>query len=230
MRQFDKIFVINSRNRSDRFRNMCNRFKQLGLTDGDDYHAREQFKTEYRFDAIHGGEIDWSRPEYSGLIVDDSKVPLNNGEIGCWISHRTIFKMIKESGWKKTLILEDDALFCIGFPELLEYIYPIIPEYDMLYFGQWNYDKGVEQGEKAALKEKVAECENRGVYKAERCWLTHAYVVDNSIIDILLDNTKILYASFDRVLADIQEKEKLKVYAIHPALITQDGTKSSLRN
>jgi GR25 family glycosyltransferase involved in LPS biosynthesis len=216
MKMFDKIFWINSRNRADRYRNMIGRLAELNIE-------------AERFNAIHGGEINWNDPEYAEFYISNTKKNLNLGEKGCFISHRTIYKAIKENGWKKTLILEDDAKFCPDFLNQLNKVYPNVPEYDLLYFGQWNYDKGVVEGEKSALRDKVCEVEGKGIYKAVRCWLTHAYVVDLSIIDLLLDNTKNLYGSIDLVLSDIQEKEKLKVYAIYPSLITQDGTMSSLR-
>lgn len=217
MKQFDKIFWINSRNRSDRFINMKKRLGDLGI------------KAE-RFEAIHGGEINWTLPEFGIFYIDKVKKALNNAEIGCYMSHRTIYEMIKKEGWKKTLILEDDALFDLNFTEIFDELHDSCSDYDMLYFGQWNYDKEVIQGEKSALRDLVLTIKERSVYRAERCWLTHAYAVDLSIIDILLSQTKNLYGSIDNVLADIQENNKLKVYAIHPALIKQDGTRSSLRD
>lgn len=217
MKQFDKIFWINSKNRPDRFNNMKKRLTEL------DVRAE-------RFSAIHGGEINWALPENAMFYIDKVKKTLNNAEIGCYMSHRTIYEMIKKEGWKKTLILEDDALFDPAFMEIFNDLYDCCSDYDMLYFGQWNYDKGVVQGEKSALKDLVLTVKERSVYKAERCWLTHAYAVDLSIVDTLLSQTKNLYASIDNVLADIQENNKLKVYAIHPALIKQDGTRSSLRD
>jgi glycosyl transferase family 25 len=216
MKMFDKIFWINSKNRADRFRNMKERLTTLGIV-------------AERFEAIHGGAVDWNNEEYKEYYIQDVKKELNNGEKGCFLSHRTIYKLIKKNGWKKTLILEDDALFCTDFLNVINKVYTEVPEYDMLYLGQWNYDKGVIEGEKKALKEKVSEVDGIGIYKAERCWLTHAYVVDSSVVQTLLDQTKNLYASIDHVLSDIQEKEKLKVYAVYPNIITQDGTASSLR-
>jgi GR25 family glycosyltransferase involved in LPS biosynthesis len=218
MKQFDKIFWINSKNRSDRFRNMKERLK------AQDIQAE-------RFCAIYGGEISWNEPKYKDFSMSHPYgETLNLGEIGCFMSHRAIYEMIKKEGWKKTLILEDDAVFCEGFKEIFDTLYNNLPEYDMLYLGQWNYDKGVIGGDAKALKEKIAQAGKIGLYKAERCWLTHAYAVDNSIIDILLDNTKDLYDSIDRVLSDIQEKQKLKTFAIFPSIVTQDLTASSIRN
>lgn len=213
----DKIFWINSKNRPDRYRNMIERLAQLNIS-------------AERFPAIYGGEIDWNDREHSMFYQQDIKQDLNNGEKGCFLSHREIYKIIKTSDWNKVLILEDDALFMPGFLEDFESLIKQVPEYDMLYLGQWNYDEDVVKGETSALKEEIFKIGIRTVYKAQRCWLTHAYIIDRSVCDTLLNNTLNLYGSVDRVLADIQEKENLRVYAIHPNLINQDITKSSLRN
>jgi glycosyl transferase family 25 len=218
MKGIDKIVWINSKNRADRYTNMKSRLQRLGI-----------WEEAQRFSAIHGGEVNWTSPEYAVFIKDNVKQELNNGELGCFLSHREVWKMAKENGWKKTLILEDDALFCDDFIDEFEDLALNTPAYDMLYLGQWNYDKGSDRGERAALKELINEGEF-SIYRAERCWLTHAYVIDNSIIDTLLENSTNFYASIDRVLADIQEDFKLKVYAIYPSIVAQDLTPSSLRN
>lgn len=211
----DKAFWINSNNRPDRFRNMKERLGIIGLQ-------------AERFPALYGGAIDWNNPEFNFFHKHGVKQELNNGEIGCFLSHREIYKKIKDNGWKKTLILEDDCLFNNDFMSHLGYLSG--KDFDMLYLGQWNYDKGVIEGEKSALKKEIEKVGDGKLYEAKRCWLTHAYIIDINCIDILLDNTKNLYASVDCVLADIQERFNLNVLAIHPNLVNQDLTKSSLRN
>lgn len=220
---FNKIYWINSRNRMDRFRNMIERFRTLGVE-------------AERFSAIYGGELDHTKLNMhrSGpILLADGKEGtqyrlLNNGEIGCFISHTTIYQKIKENGFDKTLILEDDATFCDGFKEKFEDQMKHVPnDWDMIYFGQWNYDHPAAGTEHLCGTMNLKENVSGEVYRADRCWLTHAYAVRLKCIDYLIDNTKELYASIDNVLADIQKE--LKVYAIHPALINQDGTKSSLR-
>ncbi len=221
MISIDKIFWINSNNRPDRFRNMKERFLKLGIE-------------AERFPAIYGGSIDWTDEYHRKFYKQGIKQDLNNGELGCFLSHLAIYQIIKDNGWKKTLILEDDADLKEGFIEEFEAIIINVPEYDMFYLGQWNYDlvgdKGIQNGENAALKECIKEIGKRSIYSASRCWLTHAYIVDINVIDTLINNSKNMYASIDCVLADIQEKENLKVYTIHPNLVNQDLTKSSLRN
>jgi GR25 family glycosyltransferase involved in LPS biosynthesis len=222
---FNKIFVINSKNRIDRYKNMVKRFLDLGLLkQAHISSASMEFNEKYRFEAILGGQINSQNLNFG----DKPFKTLNQGEVGCFLSHVTIYKMIKEHKWDKVLILEDDAKFCNNFQEEFDKALKNVPDdWDMIYLGQWNYDslKNTKtiSGKTAALKENI--CDN--IYSADRCWLTHAYAVRLKAVDYLIDNTKVLYSSFDNVLADIQKD--LKVYAIHPDLITQDGTKSSLR-
>lgn len=221
---FDKIFWINSKNRMDRYKNMCKRLPELGIN-----------PNSTRFPAVLGGGV--NRKNYS--FAEPGKRPfkvLNNGEFGCYLSHLEIYKQIKANGWKRTLILEDDAEFCPDFlMKFTEYWKHTPAEWDMLYLGQWNYDYQVNGGNTVggktfALREPVKEFRpGEGVYNAKRCWLTHAYAVDINCIDKLIDGCKHLYSSVDNVLADVQEKENLKVIAYHPNLIKQDNTKSSLR-
>ncbi len=220
---FDKIYWINSRNRMDRFRNMIQRFSEMRV-------AAE------RFDAIYGGALDHSKLIFNRsepVLLADGKVGtqfrlLNNAEIGCFQSHVSVYNLIKENVFDKTLILEDDAQFVDGFQDKFEEEIKNVPEdWDMIYFGQWNYDHPAAGTERMCATINLIGQPKGNVYRADRCWLTHAYAVRGKSIDFLIDNTKEMYASIDNVLADIQHN--LKVYAIHPALINQDGTKSSLR-
>lgn len=221
---FDKIYWINSRNRMDRFRNMIDRFKEI------------EVRAE-RFNAITGGELDHSQLRFhrsEPIFLADGRTGtqyrlLNNGEIGCFQSHVAIYRLIKEKGLDKVLILEDDAQFVEGFKERFGQMVKYIPEdWDMIYFGQSNYDYPNENWEGVERSTRNLKVNIKGeVYSADRCWLTHAYAVRGKCADFLIENTKEMYASVDNVLADIQHH--LKVYAIHPALINQDGTKSSLR-
>jgi GR25 family glycosyltransferase involved in LPS biosynthesis len=208
---FDKIVYINSKNRIDRFKNMIKRLAQLKIE-------------AERFEAVLGGRLDHQKLNFG----DKPLKSLNHGEIGCFISHTTIYQLARDNKWDKVLILEDDAKFCDNFHSEFEAAIKQVPDdWDMIYLGQWNYDTitnaKTESGKTAALKSKVGE----KVWKADRCWLTHAYAVRGKALEFLINNTKVLYSSFDNVLADIQKD--LNVYAIHPDIIKQDGTRSSLR-
>ena len=208
---FDKVFYINSRRRTDRYQRMRQRLDE------------QEIEAE-RIEAVWGGAID---PK--GYRIEANRV-LTLPEIGCFLSHRSIYERIKAEGFEKTLILEDDAEFAPGFEELFSDIYPQVPnDWDMLYFGRWNFscywtkaDK--QKGEFVGLLEEIYP----RLWKAEDCWHTHAYAVSRQCIDFLLLNTEIIKNCIDGQLASIHNQ--LKVYAIHPAIIEQDDSISSIQN
>jgi GR25 family glycosyltransferase involved in LPS biosynthesis len=219
-RYFDKVLVINSRQRADRLKDMTERFKSLGMVK--DHH---EFMEKYRFEAINGGHID---PSTLNITYDRG---LNNGEIGCYMSHLQIYKDIVKEGWNKTLILEDDAMFTDGFFSFFKLHYDTLPEdFDMWFLGRGNYDphnqkKGQKELNFYGTTERLAE----GFYRSSRNWLTHAYVVNNKCAQYLYDSaSKEMYITIDGVLADIQDN--LNVYSSNPSIIIQDPkSRSSLR-
>lgn len=144
------------------------------------------------------------------------------------MSHHLLYKNILEEGHETALILEDDCLFLEGYKEVVEQAMKDIPEdWDMLYLGQANYDS-IKIAQSPELKTKAIKENISGrLYKASRCWLTHAYVVRKKALPKLIEGTQVLYASIDGVLADLQEN--LNVYAIYPNIVKQDGTRSSIR-
>jgi len=213
---FDRIYWLNTKARRDRAANMEARLKEYSNTE--------------RFEAIAGGtEIALKIIKKDGLFAPQNRRRiLNLGEIGCFISHREIWKHAKEKGYSKVLILEDDAEINENANTVFSQAIESLPEtWDMLYLGQRNYDNlknsREKDGDLAALTGHVTG----NLYEAKRCWLTHAYAINIKAVDYLLENTKQIDWPIDGVLADVQKD--LNVYAFYPSLIVQDSTKSSLR-
>jgi len=217
---FDKVIVINSRQRPDRLRDMTERFKSLGMV-----NDHFEFTEKYKFEAIWGGHLDASK-----LPISYQK-GLNNGEIGCYLSHLEIYKQIVANGWGKTLILEDDAVFTQSFFDWFEKQYELLPEdFDMWFLGRGNYDyENQKKGQKELEMFGVVKEIGNGLYESKRNWLTHAYVVNGKCAQYLYDNvSKDMYLTVDGVLADVQEN--LNVYSSNPSIIIQDSkSRSSLR-
>lgn len=205
---FDKIVYINSRRRADRFIRMQRRLQERKIV-------------AERIEATWGGAV--NPRDYS----IDAPRQLSLPEIGCFLSHRGLYERMKNEGWQKCLILEDDAEFEKGFDQLFADIYPKVPaDWQMLYFGRWNFDKDMRKPEDAEFFGLEKEIHPR-LWEAKRCWYTHAYAIDASIVDYLLAGTQVLRASIDGQLADLQQE--LRTYAIHPAIIKQDGSLTSIQ-
>lgn len=213
---FDRIFWLNTKARRDRAANMAQRLEKYSNTE--------------RFEAIAGGtEIALRIIKKDGLFAPQNRRRiLNLGEIGCFISHREIWKYAKEKGYSKVLILEDDAEIQEDANAVFSEAIESLPDnWDMLYLGQRNYDNlknsREKDGDMAALTGHVSG----SLYEAKRCWLTHAYAINIKCVDYLLEHTKQIDWPIDGVLADVQKE--LNVYAFYPSLVVQDATKSSLR-
>lgn len=208
---FDKVLYINSRRRTDRYQRMRRRLSEQGIE-------------AERVEAVWGGTVD---PKT--YVVQAPRV-LTLPEIGCWLSHRSIYERIKGEGWGKTLILEDDAEFGPRFAQEFQDIYSRVPTgWDMLYFGRWNFDyfwtkADNPRGEFIGLLEEISP----RLWRADTCWHTHAYGISQQCIDFLLKDTEIIKNCIDGQLAALHHN--LKVYAIHPALINQDDSVSSIQN
>jgi glycosyl transferase family 25 len=202
----NKVFWINSRNRADRFMQMSKRLQ------------KEQIVSE-RFEALQGGFVPNPDVNFSRTIEHIGR-HLNNGEKGCYLSHRELWKKQLKNGWKKVLILEDDCIFLPNYKEVLK---KIDFDFDLLFLGQYDYS-GNGKGEFSAL----IDIGKKPIYKTVGSWLTHAYIIDISICQALLDYTVNGHTSIDGMIAEFCPK--VNAYAIAPAVAIQDvKSKSSLR-
>ncbi|VDI22421.1 collagen beta-1,O-galactosyltransferase [Mytilus galloprovincialis] len=66
--------------------------------------------------------------------------PMTFGEVGCFLSHYKIWKDIEKNGYKRALILEDDAKFTPMFRRkwgrIFADVQEFIPNWDLLYLGR----------------------------------------------------------------------------------------------
>lgn len=92
---------------------------------------------------------------------------------GCLKSHQTLLKQIQDLKLEAAIVFEDDVVLCENFESKFNDILKILPEdWDLLFLGGWN---------KGAIK-KYAE----GLNIAERVLTTHAYVIRNKFVDVVL--------------------------------------------
>jgi glycosyl transferase family 25 len=63
-------------------------------------------------DAVDGRQMNCEEARKTGLVVDGKQLerPLHAGEIGCMLSHRSVWEQIVGRGLDTALILEDDAV------------------------------------------------------------------------------------------------------------------------
>merc|ERR1712227_220574 len=125
--------MINLKRRTDRFQRMKYNFDMLGIdftvvpaVDGrqmnQDYVEENKIKMLPEFSEPYHGR------------------PLTMGEIGCFMSHYNIWKLIVESDLEKVLIFEDDIRFEPYFLSKLDHLIreldSIRDQWDLVYIGR----------------------------------------------------------------------------------------------
>lgn len=127
-----------------------------------------------------------------------------NPKMGCLESHLAVLEHMKEKGWDNMLILEDDCFFARGFQ------IPTPPsDWEMLYLGS----------SVNTLLEKYNQDWNRVC-----TWLTHAYVVNYKIVDILIENIKKMGYAYNMTIDDLYCQiihPKHRCYSVYPTIAIQ---------
>lgn len=155
-----------------------------------------------RFPAIDGNK-------YNGISA------LKRGVIGCSLSHYLIIKMAKMLAWDSVMIFEDDIELCDEFFQKLQACTAQLPEdWGMLYLGGSHRQK----------PEPVAEF----LSKVIETYTTHAYIIRNSVFDIVLNEIEKQETAVDVIFASLQSS--IDAYVTNPPLAWQVEGFSDIEN
>jgi GR25 family glycosyltransferase involved in LPS biosynthesis len=126
---FSRVVVINLKRCEDRLHNMTQLLTSKGV----------KFEVFSAFDGatISEGDVRWDR---DASLVDrfmPSKRRLRQGEVGCSISHNTIYSQILQAQTASSLILEDDIVLCNEphLPSMRKLLQCLPKEWDLVYLG-----------------------------------------------------------------------------------------------
>lgn len=167
---FDKIFIINLDSRLDKWIHMERVMEKNNIKNYERFSGivpTDEDIIKYGFDLSPNFDMSYDKETY------------NRGSLGCLLSHVSVVRIAKERGYKNVVILEDDMYFVEDWERKLKdtmielekvewdmfYLYfsPIMPQ---IYSGKFN------------------DILNRSI----RIISAAAYVVNESIYDIILDN------------------------------------------
>lgn len=129
---FSEIYMINLKRRTERRIKMEATMKQLGL----DYTYFEAVDGKTLTDEVLIQKGITLLPEYADPY---HKRPMTMGEIGCFLSHYTIWQMMVDQQLEEVLVLEDDIRFEPYFNERAEKLMEearTIGGWDLIYFGR----------------------------------------------------------------------------------------------
>jgi len=165
--------------------------------------SKEQF-------TIHG--INAERYEAVDGTKHDRVGKMSHGEVGCLLSHLNILKECKENNISNVLIMEDDVEFHKDLGELFSQYVNELPEWDILYFGA-THALCYPYMDRPPIK--VTD----HVYKVYNAHATHAYAVNSSCYDLLIDFVSKMEAPLDVIYTKIQAH--LRTYVFRPHLAWQ---------
>ena len=159
-----------------------------------------------RYDAIDGNNF-------------NSTSKLKSGEIGCILSHLNILKKSQKENINKILITEDDVEFSDNLNKTFFDYQKELPDWDMLYFGA-NHALCNHYENNPPIK--VTE----HVYRVIHAYSAHAYAVNKSCYQYLIDSIENMEHPLDVIYSKIQRK--LEVYLFRPHLAWQRPSYSDI--
>lgn len=157
-----------------------------------------------------------------------------NGQLGCFLSHTTLWNNIFNSSFNKpVLILEDDCLFRRDFlrfvPDFINFLQYV--DWDIAYLG-CVLAKDIKF-KITKMKNAVKVAEN--VIKIDECWGTHAYFINPASLNFL---TKIFPALIKLSWIGASHLDgllnlyypQLNRYVVYPTLVIQENGFSNVSN
>lgn len=217
--KLDAVCVVNLDHRTDRWEKI------------NDYLSQHLPANKiHRISAVYGRELPGYRTHVLFRNTTEEEARFWAGRGGCLLSHRKIMRLAQERGWKRTLILEDDAKFLDplegDIAELLARVIEQQPVCDLMYLGMTPYyGKGVLLDRQLTSRGEVCV----GRVMGPLC--THCYIVHKRAIpDILacLPNEESVWdwlayhLSWDSWLANEYGRTRRHViYGTYPNLCVQ---------
>lgn len=232
--KIDKVFVLNLDRSPDRFQKIKKRLAKLDLgldyerfsaCDGKDlkYRTLSVDRSFLHKDIIKGDikftgdlsvdcgyDVDIILPSFNYLSAFAKRIP---GEIGCFCSHRALWKKIIDSDYDRVLVIEDDVEFKYNAKNLLENaLRKLDGEYDILYLGftvlyGGNYDKSTESEGYVSFTKDVAS--------------TESYIITNKAAEILYQYSEFMREPIDVVISNVIRAGILRAYGIWPRITRQ---------
>jgi GR25 family glycosyltransferase involved in LPS biosynthesis len=200
---FEKVYVISLKN-SKRREKIQKNLNQIGL--------------DFEFFDAYDGKIF----KHLHKKLDNSYLT-NPNYVACSLSHLAVYNHALECGYKKILILEDDAVPNKDFKSLLDKFEPQIPETDLLYLGwvplsddtkYWNYN---------VINDRFI---SENVFEAKNLWCLYAYVISDNLMRHTIDKYNDSFPmEIDRYFVEVIQP--LYGYGVRPQLFCHDATPSS---
>lgn len=225
--QIDAILIINLKHRTDRWDNLYNKLKEIGVED-----------KAVKIEAIDGKTLPGylEKPWFTGK-TPDLVSRMKAGSAGCCLSHRKAIAYAKEHGFKRILLMEDDALFNDNLTgregDLVGEVIENPANWDMFYLGFYQR----LNKHHVAVSEQIND-EKFELWRIRGPLMFHATVISSDIFDNLLNGlptesniwTWMTYwGSIDSwIYNKFGRDRKIKIWATMPKLVVQVANYSDI--
>jgi len=135
------------------------------------------------------------------------KKKMKRGVVGCFMSHRRIWKWVLENKCKKALIMEDDAVLLrpfISINKALNVLNLLDSDWDILLLGR--NPRKCQNGKEVA----------KGLFRTGPFWGMFAYIISQKGVQKLLPLSTFIHKPVDVLVSDLAQEGILNVYALTP--------------
>ena len=189
----EKIFIINLKERTDRKKQIIEELNKYNITNYEFFEAIKPTPREIN---------DWN---HKFLHATRHDLQYQTGCLGCMKSHIKIMNLSLERGYKKILIIEDDAIFNDSLSKLQECTKVINDDYDILYLS----------GSHTQKNHKI----NQFIMRVKGTLCTIGYVITENVMKFIVKNIIGYSREIDHFLAK-EVQPIFKCYCITPHLIS----------
>jgi glycosyl transferase family 25 len=202
-------YVISMKNKQDRIDNINeqqSKIPKLKLQVVDAVNGNAMSDQEFK-QLYDNGVLAKDRYEYA------IETKHGKGEVGCYLSHIKIYNMVKNSSSKYSVVFEDDFEITIDFENQLNDILDKVEnvDFDFIFLGN---SSGNKDDSSIHLKDNI-------YYFNKKNWLsgTYGYLINNSKINNIIENTKYMDRPIDHRIPDLCKDNVFKILVIHPVIV-----------
>lgn len=155
-------------------------------------------------------------PEHEGLCG-----PLTLAEIGCYLSHELVWRLVQSQALPHALVCEDDLEFRRPPPPLSRLIEALPEDCDVLYLYYLNAETNelTARAFDPANDLPVASLDGWQVFSAWSCGGTQCYLVTARGATKLLAGSRPIQYPVDGYMGRLSFAGWLRVYALHPMAV-----------
>ncbi len=225
--EIDAILIINLSHRTDRWEQLHGKLESMGVAD-----------KVHRIDAVDGKTLKGykQRPWFRDPTPENVST-MKAGSAGCCLSQKKVMAYAKEKGFKRILMLEDDAFFKNGLKgrqgDMIAEILRQDGACDMLYLGYYQ-----RKNKHYVAKQEEIDGELFELWRIRGPLYNHAIVMNDKVVNAWLEalpdekNIWPWMTYWGSIDAWVQNKfgrdSEVRIWATNPHLVVQKSSYSDI--